>query len=97
MEIKKPANPGSYYFNYKKKFSIVLLALVDTNYEFLVVEAGANGRVTDGGVLSNSTFYDNFKSNKLKIPESGHLHNDFPEQMPFIFVGDDGFFLRKTS
>ena len=34
----------------------VLLALVDANSEFLVVEAGANGRVTDGGVLSNSTF-----------------------------------------
>ena len=33
-------------FNYKKKFSIVFLALVDANCEFLVVEAGANGRVT---------------------------------------------------
>lgn len=96
VEIKKPANTGSYYFNYKRNFSIVLLALVDANYEFLVVEAGANGRVSDGGVLSNSTFYDNFKSNKLKIPESGQLHNDFPEQMPFVFVGDDAFPLQKN-
>jgi Plant transposon protein. len=96
VEIKKPANTGSYYFNYKKKFSIVLLALVDANYDFLVVEAGANGRTSDGGVLSNSTFYDKFKSNKLNIPESGPLHNDYQEQMPFVFVGDDAFPLQRN-
>lgn len=96
VEIKKPANSGSYYFNYKKKFSIVLLALVDANYEFLVAEAGANGRVSDGGVLSNSTFYDRFKNERLRIPDSGYLHNDYPEEMPFVIVGDDAFPLQKN-
>lgn len=96
IEIKKPANSGSYYFNYKKKFSIVLLALVDANYEFIVAEAGANGRVSDGGVLSNSKFYEDFKVNKFNIPQSAHIHDDFPHKMPFVLVSDDAFPLKTN-
>ena len=38
--IQPPANSGSYHFNYKHNFSIILLALVDDN-----------GWISDGGVL----------------------------------------------
>ncbi|KAK9874392.1 hypothetical protein WA026_002739 [Henosepilachna vigintioctopunctata] len=68
------------------RISIVLLALVDANYEFLVAEAGANGRVSDGGMQSNSIFYDRFKNGRLRVPYSGYFHNDYPEQIPFVIV-----------
>ena len=43
--IRKPAGSGSYYYNYKKSFSIVLMALVNADCEFLMVDVGANGSV----------------------------------------------------
>lgn len=94
--IKKPAKSGSFYFNYKKTFSIVLMAVVNANYEFIVVEAGTNGRVSDGGVLTNSSFYEKFNNDKLKLPKACQLHDDFQPHMPFVLVGDDAFPLQEN-
>lgn len=95
VNIKKPPGSRSYYFNYKKTFSIVLFALANANYEFLLVEAGANGRVSDGGIFSNSTFCEKLKNNKLKIPNKQKLHNSNLE-MPFVVLADDAFPLQEN-
>ena len=63
IKILQPPNSGSYYFNYKHDFSVVLLALVDANCNFLYVETGCNGRISDGGVFSNSALYQNLELN----------------------------------
>jgi len=43
VSIKKPPHTGSYYYNYKKFFSIVLMVVVNSNYEFIMAVAGING------------------------------------------------------
>lgn len=66
--IKPPPNSGSYYFNYKHSFSIVLLAILDADYKFLYVDIGCNGRISDGGVFKNSNIYRALEEKRLNIP-----------------------------
>lgn len=54
VEIFVSPNNGSQYFNYKRTFSINLLALVDANYKFIAINVGSYGKNNDGGIFANS-------------------------------------------
>lgn len=54
IRIKCPKKSGSMFFYYKQFFSIVLLAVADANYKFIMIDVGSYGKNSDGGVLSNS-------------------------------------------
>ena len=60
---------GSTFFNYKKSFSIVSLAVCNTNYEFTLAHVGGAGRQTDGGIYNNSKLGLTIDRNLLNIPE----------------------------
>ena len=44
---KTPSGTGSEYFNYKKTFSIILLAIAGPDYECIYTDIGDNGRMND--------------------------------------------------
>ena len=90
--VQAPMNSGSYYFNYRGILSIVLLAVVDADYEFTYVDVGCNGRVSDGGVFKNSTLSDALESNKLHTSECQLPGTD--TLTPYASVADDAFPLR---
>lgn len=49
VEITAPANSGSQFFNYKRTFSIVFMAIVDANYKFICVDIlGHMGEIAMG-------------------------------------------------
>ncbi|CAH1967324.1 unnamed protein product [Acanthoscelides obtectus] len=90
IDIIPPRNSGSYYFNYKGKHSMVLLAIVDANYRFLLVDFGTNGRVSDGGVLQNTRIYEKLVEKNLHIPPPDDVTENF-KNVPYVFVTDDAF------
>nr|CAH7767790.1 unnamed protein product [Callosobruchus chinensis] len=89
-DIVPPADSGSYYFNYKGRHSMVLFAIVDANYRFLLVDFGTNGRVPDGGVLQNTKFYEKLQIDDLKLPKPCSVTENFKD-VPYVFVADDAF------
>ena len=90
---KQPVNSGSYYFNYKNSFSIVLLALVDANYRFIYIDVGCNGRISDGGVFRNSSLSLALSENSLNMPDPRIVDGD-DSPLPYVVVADDAFPLK---
>ena len=54
MAIKKPAKSGSEYYNNECFFSVVILSLVDANYQFLWDDVGGVGSQSDGQIYNAS-------------------------------------------
>ena len=50
-----PAHSGTLYYNYKKLFIVILLALVNSNYEFIWVYIGTNRSWSDAQVYNGSS------------------------------------------
>lgn len=73
---------------------MVLLAICDANYEFLMCDFGINGRISDGGVIEYTRFYKKLKNGMLHLPAALSPQNS-QRQLPFIFIGDEAFALRS--
>ncbi|KAG7177258.1 putative nuclease HARBI1 [Homarus americanus] len=94
VAIVPPNGAGSDYFNYRGSHSLVLMAIVNAKYEFIMCDFGTNGHVPDGGVMENTAFYRRLCDNNLKIPPGRKPKNSM-SVLPFVFVGDEAFALRK--
>ncbi|CAG9124613.1 unnamed protein product [Plutella xylostella] len=90
FRIRAPRNSGSIYMNYKKFFSIVLLAVVDANYKFVIADVGSYGRNSDGGIMQNSIFGKKLTSNALNVPPKKRLPRTDLE-LPYVFIADEAF------
>lgn len=88
--IQPPKKKGSHYTNYKLGNSIVLLALVDAHLNFIYIDVGTNGRISDGGVFAKSDLNKALKQNVLNVPKSALLPLT-ETRCPFMMVGDDAF------
>lgn len=90
MQIEALENSGSVYYNYRGTFSIVLMAIVDANYCIRYADVGCQGRISDGGVFTNTTFYKKLIKNELKLPKSTCISETSQGRVtPFVLVADD--------
>ena len=89
IAISPPHGAGSFYYNYKGFNSMVLMAIANANYELVYVNFGTNGRVSDGGVIDKTDFYQNLKRGELNLPGTNQTNG-----LPYVFISDEAFALR---
>ncbi|XP_065641181.1 uncharacterized protein LOC124807037 [Hydra vulgaris] len=95
VQMFAPARSGSSYFNYKKTHSIVLMAVSDAKYRFILVDIGDSGRQSNGSVYNNSRLGFAIENNLLKIPKDSKISNNSYKILPYVFVADDTFGLKR--
>lgn len=88
--IKKTSRAGSSYINYKGTHSVVLMATVDADYRFTVIDVGSMGRFSDSNVFNRSSFGKELYSGTLELPAPKPLPGQ-SELTPFVFVADEAF------
>lgn len=93
--IQAPPRSGTLYFNYKKTFSVVLMAACDHNYKFILVNVGSYGSHNDASIFTESEIGTALKTDKLNIPKGKMKLPGSNENTNFCFIGDEGFPLSK--
>ncbi|XP_050676907.1 uncharacterized protein LOC126979766 [Leptidea sinapis] len=96
IRLRKPAKSGSMYLNYKDFFSIILLAIVDSDYRFLYVSIGSYGKECDSSIFKESTFWKMMLDGSLQIPEPCPLITGSETRVPYVIIGDEGFGLHEN-
>ena len=91
--IQSPPN-SSLYFNSKKTFSIVLMAVCDAKYKFTQVDITDTGRQSVGSLYVNSYLRYAIENDLLNIPQPSKLPQS-ERILPSVFIGDDACDLRN--
>lgn len=97
VRVEKPEYSGSKCCNYKKYFSMVLMAWVDADYKFVFIDVGSFGSMSDSIIFQESKMGLMLKRNRLNIPEDQPLPgegNVIP--IPFSVVADEAFGLANN-
>ncbi len=96
IAIKCPLNSGSEYYNYKGFFSIILFAMVSSDYKFTYIDVSAKSASSDAQIYNDSDLRTGLQNNDIDgWPAPQSLPNDEGgEKVPFFIVGDDAFDLR---
>ncbi|XP_050301061.1 uncharacterized protein LOC126739422 [Anthonomus grandis grandis] len=97
IRIMSPEHSGSAFFNYKKYFSLVLMAISDANYCFTVIDVGAYGQESDCNVSRQSTVGRKLYNSELIIPSPSVLADNSDQRIyPYVLVGDEAFALHQN-
>ncbi|XP_029348532.1 uncharacterized protein LOC115035041, partial [Acyrthosiphon pisum] len=71
--INKPYHSGTLYFNYEKMCSLVLMAVVDAECRFIMVDVGGyTEKIAMGVFLPILTSVERLREEKLNFPNNKH-------------------------
>ncbi|XP_072943516.1 uncharacterized protein [Epargyreus clarus] len=92
--IKCPPHSGSQYYNYKHTYSIILMALVDSEYRFIFADIGGQGRISDGGIFQNCLLLQKIDTGTINLPPDAPLPGREID-VPYVFLCDGAFAIHK--
>ena len=90
IPIRCPQGGGSLFHNSKGFHSIVLLALVDGDSNFLWVDIGAARSTSDAQIFKHTNFRHKIEDGSIGFPDSESLGIGGPK-VNFFLIGDDAF------
>ena len=93
VRIRKPDKSGSVYYNYKGYFSVILMALVNADYQFMYIDVGNAGSCGDSTIFQESELLTALEADAANLPPDEVLDND-DQPMPYFIVGDKAFRMR---
>ena len=72
------------------------MAMCDANNTFIFVDIGSYGSNSDGGVLTNSNFFNLIDNKSLGIPKDQELPGAARlGKLPFVAIGDETLPLKR--
>ena len=93
MQIVKPNNGSSHFYNYKHTHSIILLAIAAPEYECLYADIGSRDTVNDSGIWYKCSLLQAIDDGSVKKPDDDYLTNNC--KLLYVFLGDDAFALKE--
>ncbi|XP_075715546.1 uncharacterized protein LOC142750430 [Rhinoderma darwinii] len=90
VRVQQPPRSGSQYFNYKKYFSVVLMAVADASYKFVAIDVGAYGSTGDSRALLTSDLGKQILLDQVTLPPPQPLPGT-THPVPFVMVSDEAF------
>lgn len=92
-ELKCPPHAGSTCFNYLKYHSIVLMGVADAEKKFMVIDVGALGKQSDGGIFASTELYRRLEEKQFNMPPEIILPGT-TISVPPVLIGDEAFPLK---
>lgn len=85
------------YHNYKQRESIVLMAICDASYKFIIIDVGQPGSQSDGGVWESSVFGRSLllgiiTDTYINVLHWSDVHIDLVHRDAITFLFEDGSF-----
>ncbi|XP_064105038.1 putative nuclease HARBI1 [Macrobrachium nipponense] len=90
IRLCNPSQGGMHYFNYKKFYYMILLAIADASYKFLYVDVGAIGSESDVGVFVQTYLGEMLLKQEANLSQPEALLGQAKgSPLDYFLVGDD--------
>ena len=77
-------------------FPVISMAVADTKHRYLHVGIGSYGKDSNSTILKRSTLWKSIQTNMLELPSERPLAGTEGPNVPYCFVGDEGFALNRN-